>query len=36
MPTASYDLPYDGAKEMLLVDEVDSKEFLTKLYIVFL
>lgn len=33
MPTASYELPYDGAKEMLLVDEVDNKEFLTDLFI---
>ena len=32
MPAASYELPYDGAKEMLLVDNVDSKEFLTKLF----
>lgn len=32
MPTAICDSPYDGAKEMLLVDEVDSKEFLTKLF----
>ena len=32
MPTASYELPYEGAKEMLLVDEVDSKEFLTDLF----
>ena len=32
MPTASYDLPYEGAKEMLLVDNVDSKDFLTKLF----
>lgn len=31
MPTASYELPYEGAKEMLAVDTVDSKEFLTKL-----
>ena len=31
MPTATYELPYEGAKEMLLVDDVDSKEFLTKL-----
>ena len=31
MPAASYELPYEGAKEMLLVDEVDNKEFLTKL-----
>ncbi len=30
--TATYDLPYNGAKEMLLVDEVDSKKFLTKLF----
>ena len=28
MPNAVYELPYDGAKEMLLVDEVDNKEFL--------
>ena len=27
MPTAPYELPYEGAKEMLLVDEVDNKEF---------
>ena len=33
MPAASCELPYEGAKEMLLVDEVDSKEFLTKLFI---
>uniref|UniRef100_UPI004056D08B hypothetical protein n=1 Tax=Agathobacter sp. TaxID=2021311 RepID=UPI004056D08B len=26
------ELPYDGAKEMLLVDDVDSKEFLTRLF----
>ena len=32
MPTATCDFPYDGGKEMLLVDEVDSKEFLTKLF----
>ena len=31
MPTATYELPYEGAKEMLLVDNIDSKEFLTKL-----
>ena len=28
MPSARYELPYEGAKEMLLVDEVDDKEFL--------
>ncbi len=32
MSTAPYELPYEGAKEMLLVDNVDSKEFLTKLF----
>ena len=32
MPTAICDFPYDGAKEMLLADEVDNKEFLTKLF----
>ena len=32
MPAAICNLPYQGAKEMLLVDEVDSKEFLTDLF----
>ena len=32
MPAAVYDFPYEGAKEMLLVEEVDNKEFLTKLF----
>ena len=32
MPTAPYELPCEGAKEMLLVDEVDNKEFLTGLF----
>ena len=32
MPAAICELPYEGAKEMLLVDEVDSKVFLTKLF----
>ncbi len=31
MPNAVKELPYDGAKEMLLVDDVDNREFLTKL-----
>ena len=26
MPNAVYELPYDGAKEMLLIDDVDNKE----------
>lgn len=32
MPTAPYKLSYEGAKAMLLVDEVDNKEFLTGLF----
>ena len=32
MPAARYELPYEGAKEMLLVDEVDNKEFLAGLF----
>ena len=32
IPTSVYELPYEGAKEMLLVDEVDSKDFLTGLF----
>ena len=31
MPNADVELPYDGAKEMLLVDNVDNKEFLREL-----
>lgn len=31
MPNATYELPYEGAKKMLLVDDVDSQEFLSKL-----
>lgn len=32
MPSVSYELPYEGAKKMLLVDEVDDKGFLTGLF----
>ena len=32
MPEASLELPYEGAKEMLLVDEVDNREFLSELF----
>ena len=32
MPVASYELPYEGASEMLLVDEVDNGEYLTGLF----
>ena len=31
MPDALLELPYEGAKEMLLVDNVDDKEFLRDL-----
>lgn len=33
MPTANYELPYEGAKEMLLVENIDDREFLTNLFI---
>ena len=32
LPDARYELPYEGAKEMLLVGETDSKDFLSKLF----
>ena len=32
MQNTTFELPYEGAKEMLLVDDVDNKEFLTKLF----
>ena len=31
MPDANMELPYEGAKEMLLVDDVESREFLKEL-----
>ena len=31
MPEASLELPYEGAKEMLLVEEVEDKDFLRDL-----
>ena len=31
MPDADMELPYEGAKEMLLVDDVENKEFLRDL-----
>ena len=31
MPEAVLELPYDGAKEMLLVDDIENKEFLREL-----
>ena len=33
MPDADREIPYEGAKEMLLVDNVDNREFLTELLI---
>ena len=32
MPDASLEKPYEGAKEMLLVENVEDKEFLTDLF----
>ena len=32
MPEVKFEPPYDGAKDMLLVDNVDDKEFLTELF----
>ena len=32
MLSAAYELPYEGAKEMLLVDNTDNKSFLTDLF----
>ena len=31
MPDASRELPYEGAKEMLLVEDVDNRDFLNDL-----
>ena len=31
MPDAHYEVPYEGAKEMLLVTDVDSRDFLKAL-----
>ena len=32
MPEADFELPHEGAKEMLLVDDVDNKVFLRELF----
>ncbi len=32
MPILHYEIPYQGAKEMLLVEDVDNKEYLTNLF----
>ena len=31
MPDATMEIPYDGAKEMILADDIDNREFLCKL-----
>lgn len=31
MPDASRELPYEGAKEMLLVEDIDDRDFLNEL-----
>ena len=31
MPEAALELPYEGAKEMLLVDDIENREFLREL-----
>jgi len=33
MPMSAYELPYEEAKEMLLVDDVNNKEFLCSLFL---
>ena len=32
MPDVTFELPYEGAKEMLLVNDVDNREFLAELF----
>ena len=32
MPNAEYQLPYEGAKEMLLVEDVENGDFLRQLF----
>lgn len=32
MPAAPFEPPYQGAKDMILVEDVDNKEFLTQLF----
>lgn len=32
MPDADMELPYEGAKEMILVDDVENKEFIRNLF----
>ena len=32
IPNAVYEPPYEGAKDMILVENVDSRDFLTELF----
>ena len=32
LPDASYEPPYEGAKDMVLVENIDNREFLQKLF----
>ena len=32
MPDAEYQLPYEGAKEMLLVENIENRDYLTQLF----
>lgn len=32
MPDAQFELPYEGAKEMLLVENIEDREFLAELF----
>ena len=32
MPNAEYQLPYEGAKEMLLVENIENRDFLIQLF----
>ena len=32
MPDVSFEIPYEGAKEMLLVEDIENKEFLRELF----
>lgn len=32
MPGAVFEPPYDGAKDMILVENIDDREFLTRLF----
>ena len=32
MPNAQMELPYEGAKEMLMIDNIDNKEFLKEVF----